>query len=121
MKSYKLETGSKGGKIAAALVKMCQVGAVGEPLVRSGMTQDGFCLFLAKLAALHLAAGRSPEQIADVFILVSGGNASAARQALADCTLTFDGEKPTSVSAYWLKNGGGRAAPNTSILDLPGS
>lgn len=118
MKTYQLETGSKGGKIAAALVKMCQVGAVGEPLVRNGMTQDAFCLFLAKLASLHLGAGRTPEQVADVFILVSGGNASAARQALGDCTLTFEDSKPTSVSAYWLKNGGGRAAPNTSILDL---
>lgn len=116
-KTYKLETGSKGGKIAAALVKMCQVGAVGEPLLRSGVSQDAFCIFLARVAEARLKAGKTPEQVADAFILLSGGNASAARQALNDCTVEFEGEKPTSVGAYWLKAGGGKAAPNLSALD----
>lgn len=116
--NYTLETGSKAGKIAAALCKLCQVGAVGEPILRNGVTQEAFCLFLARLCSAHAAAGKTPEQIADVLILVSGGNASAARQALADCTLTFEGAKPQSVSSYWNKIGGGRVAPNLSALDL---
>ena len=118
MKTYKLTTGDKAGKIAAALVQMCQVGAVGEPLIRSGVSQGAFALFLAKLAILHAEAGRSAEQIAEVFELVSGGNASAARQALGDCTIEEEGSKPMSVTTFWNKNGGGRTAPNISILNL---
>lgn len=116
-KSYTLTVGNKGGKIAAALVKLCQVGAPGEPLLRSGLNQDSFCLFLARVAHKFAAAGKTPEQIADAFMLLSGGNASAARQALNDCTVEFEGEKPMGVGSYWLKAGGGRAAPNLSALD----
>lgn len=116
-KSYSLKA-SGNSKIAAALAKLCANGEIGEPLVRSGVSQGAFALFLARLAAKHLAAGKTPEQVADVFTLVSGGNASAARQALAECALEFDGEKAQSVSAFWLKSGGIAAAPNLSILDL---
>lgn len=115
--SYTLEAGNKGGKIAAALVKLCQIGAVGEPLLRSGVSQDAFCLFLARVAHERFAKGKTAEQIADAFMLLSGGNASAARQALGGCTLTFEGGKPSSVEAYWLRSGSGRAAPNLSALD----
>lgn len=133
-KSYKLES-TGGGKVSAALAKLCSQGELGEALLRSGVSQDAFCLFLARLAAQKLAAGKTPEQLADIFLLVSGGNASAARQALGRCELVFealtkDGEsilddkgeptwesKKQSVEAYWNKSSGGKAAPNLSLLD----
>ena len=115
-KAYSLK--SDGGKIAAALVKMCQPGQVGETLVRNGLNQSSFGLFLAKLAKAHIDKGRTPEQLADVFALVSGGNASAAKQALNDCEITFEGEKPISVGAYWNRNGEAKGAPNLAMLDL---
>lgn len=114
--TYKLT--SDGGKIAAALVKMSQPGEAGESMVRNGMNQASFCLFLARIAAKFIEAGKTPEQLADVFALLSGGNASAAKQALNDCTIEFEGEKPSSVGAYWGKTGEGKAAPNLSMLDL---
>lgn len=116
-KSYTLT--ATGGKIAAALAKSCAEGQIGEPLFRSGISQDAFCLFLARLSAKHHEAGKTPEQVADVFVLVSGGNASAASQALGKCSITWEGEaKQQSVADYWNKQGGARSAPNLSILDL---
>lgn len=116
--NYELTAGSKGGKIAAALVKLCAQGSPGEPLLRSGISQDAFCLFLARIAAVRFEVGKTTEQIAEVFVLVSGGNASAARQALNDCTVVFAGEKPQSVGNYWAKMGGGKQPPNLAALDL---
>lgn len=116
-KSYTLT--ATGGKIAAALAKLCAEGEMGESLFRSGISQDAFCLFLAKLAKKHLDAGKTPEQLADVLLLVSGGNASAASQALGKCSITWEGEtKQQSVADFWNKQGGARSAPNLSILDL---
>lgn len=115
-KSYSLK--SDGGKIAAALVKLCTPGQVGESMLRTGVNQSSFGLFLAKLAKAHIEKGRTAEQLADVFALVSGGNASAAKQALNDCEITFEGEKPISVGAYWNRNGDAKGAPNLGLLDL---
>ncbi len=117
MKTYVLKS-TGNSKIAAALAKLCAQGAIGEPLVRSGVSQGSFTLFLARLAALHLAAGKTPEQLADVLTLVSGGNASAARQALNDCEIVVDDGKAQSVGAFWGKAGTTTAAPNLSLLDL---
>jgi hypothetical protein len=97
---------------------MSQPGGLGESLVRNGLNQSSFALFVAKVAERHIKAGRSADQLADVFALLSACNASAARQALGDCSLTFEGEKLQSVSAYWAKLGGGKAAPNLAMLDL---
>ena len=119
-KTYEIKAG--GGKISAALAKLCAQGQMGESLVRSGVSQDAFCLFLAKLATAHLSKGKTPEQLADVFLLVSGGNSSAARQSLGKCSLRWDSsDKDQSVEAYWIllkEEGGDRAAPNLSALDL---
>ena len=134
MKSYKLKT--DGGKIGQALAQLCAEGEVGEALFRGGVNQASFCLFLAKLAYAHADAGRTTEQIADVFGLVSGGNTSAAQKALNDVAVhwevtdkngesvldakgnpTFE-EKPQSVGAYWLSQGGGKTVANLSLLKL---
>lgn len=121
MKSYTLKPDGNS-KIAAALCKLCLPGQPGEALVRSGCNQEAFVLFLANLAADRLNASRpggakTPLQLAEIFTLCSGGNASAARQALNDCAIEFEGEKPQSVGAYWTKSGNKSAAPNLSLLD----
>jgi len=135
MKSYTLK--SDGGKIAQALAQLCAEGEIGESLFRNGVSQASFCLFLAKLAVAHSKAGRSAEQIADVFSLVSGGNTSAAQKALNDVSVHWEitdksgesvldektglptfSEKPQSVGAYWLAQGGGKTVANLSLLKL---
>lgn len=117
-KAYTIKaTGSS--KIAAALAKLCAAGSLGEPLVRTGCSQAAFCLFLAKLACAHHDAGKTPEQIAEVFDLVGGGNASQAKQALAACALKWEGEKDEqSVGKFWEEMGGAKAPLNLAILDL---
>lgn len=115
MKSYILKnTGS--GKIAANLAAICAMGKLGQPLVENGLNQANFSLFIANLAVDRINAGKSAEQLAQIFDMVSATNASAARQALAGCTIEIDGEKPTSVEIYWQKAGGAKAAPSTSAL-----
>lgn len=134
-RSYILKT--DGGKLSQALCQLCAEGEFGESLLRSGVNQASFCLFLAKIAVAHAAKGRSAEQIAEVFNLISGANASAAKQALNDLSIhweivnkdgesvlgpktgepTFE-EKAQSVGAYWAKSGGSKPALNLSILNL---
>lgn len=117
MKTYEIKT-TGSGKIAAALAKLCAPGQLGEPLVRSGCSQGAFCLFTARLAAAQLAKGKTTEQLAEIFELVSAANASAAKQALATCALRWEGaDKDQSVEAYWNSLGGGKSAPNLSVLD----
>jgi hypothetical protein len=126
MKTYKIEP-SGSGKIALSLCKRCGPGQIGETLVRNGCSQSAFSLFVAKLASEQLVEkGRTPEQLAEVFDLVSACNASAAKQALAQCNLYAEeicnkdkagNLQPMLVETYWKSIGGGKAVPNTSLLD----
>jgi hypothetical protein len=126
MKTYRIEP-SGSGKIAASLCRRCQPGQIGEPLIRNGCTQSAFALFVARLAAEQLVEkGKTPEQLAEVFDLVSACNASAAKQALAQCNLFAEelcivdkaGKmQPIVLETYWKTIGGGKAAPNLSALD----
>lgn len=120
-------------KLGAALSRLCSPGQIGEPLVRAGATQSAVSLFAAKLALALADKGHNALQIAEVFDLASIANASALKQALADCELVIDDEAEFKaaggkvlaegkrvqllVSAYWERNGGGRAAPNLAALD----
>jgi len=115
IKNYILK--ATNGKIAQALCKRCAQGEIGESLLRSGLSQSAFVLFIAKEAMNQSAKGKTAEQLADILTLLSAGNASAAKQALADCTIELEGEKPQSVSAFWGKNGGPKTAINLSLLD----
>lgn len=122
-KSYVLK--SNGGKISAALAKLCAVGGLGESLVRNGVSQDAFCLFLARVAVSRIEAGKTAEQLTEIFLLLSGGNSSAARQALGRCSIRFEDDPEVSpkhpeylVETYWERAGGGKAAPSLAALDL---
>lgn len=118
MKNYEIKT-TGTGKIQAALAKLCAQGKVGEPLIRNGASQGAVALFAARLAKAHYEAGRTEEQVAEVFELCSCANASALKQALESCALRWEGsDKDQSVADYWAKMGGGKSAPNLSMLDL---
>lgn len=135
MKTYKIEP-SGSGKIAAALCQLCGQGEIGEPLVQSGASQAAVALFGARIAQAHFSAGRSAEQVAEVFELLSISNASALKQTLAGCNLFsleaavahYGSEEKAkdkagnilliSVETYWKQQGGGKASVNLSILNL---
>lgn len=123
---YRIEPHGNG-KIAASLCKKCGPGGVGESLIRDGFSQNAFAAFCARLADEQLnAKKRSVAELTTVFELVSACNASAASKALEDCNL-FDENvcikdkegklQPMLVKTYWASHGGGKAAPNTSLLD----
>lgn len=132
-KPYQLTSG--GGKISAALCQKCQPGQGGESLLRDGLSQESFNLFIAREVRKMIAAKLSDEQIADILGLLSASNASAASQALARCAIRWalvdkEGKQSKddkgvllweaneiSVGKYWEKTGGSKAAPNLSALN----
>lgn len=117
MKTYTIRsTGS--GKIAAALAKYSAQGKPGQILIESGCNQSAFALFLARVALAYAEKGASEADLASCFELISAGNCSAARQALADCALKFEGaDKEVSVEEHWKRNGKA-AQPSLALLDL---
>ena len=50
--------------------------------------------------------------------VLQAANSSAAKQALAEASLEFDGDKPMSVGAYWAKRPG--SAPSLDLSALLG-
>ena len=138
-RSYRLIP-SGSSKISAALARKCQQGEIGESLFRSGISQASFCLFLVRFAQELLSPNavrpaKTPEQATNSFLLVSGGNASAAQKALAGVAIEWeavdkagesildkDGQptwepKQMSVSSYWESLGDSAGAPNLADLD----
>lgn len=100
MKNYTIKaTGTS--KVAAALASQLNKGKAGEILISAGFNQDTFAIFLANLASKALAAGYDAKKLAGLFRQVAAGNASQARQALADVVIEIEGEKPASLGAFW--------------------
>ena len=126
MKTYKISP-SGNSKIAAALCRFCQPGQIGESLIRNGCSQSAFALFIARLAHKLVDAGKTEEETAQAFELVSACNASAAKQALANCDLFAEelgsknkaGElQAVTLETYWKSLGEGRAsASNLSLFE----
>lgn len=117
MKTQNYTLTPDGGKATAALAKFCAQGEIGESLLRSGMNQSAFTLFVAKLAKRAFDAGRTPEQTAEILSLVCACNASQAKQALEKCSIEWEGdEKKQSVADYWIKLGGAKGPLNLSAL-----
>ncbi len=115
--SYKLIPAGNG-KIAPALCMKCAEGETGEFLIRSGLSQSSFCAFLAQIAYNGYKAGKTAEQMARAFSMLSGANASAAQKALADCTIEWADGKKQSVAAYWLSIGSAKGAPDLKDLEF---
>jgi hypothetical protein len=70
------------------------------------------------VAESHVSKGRDWSTLGAVYEQISGGNASAAKQAVAELTITTDGDKPRSVRAYWGKVGGASPAIDLKVVDL---
>lgn len=137
---YELKT-TGSSKLAAALVQLCAQGKLGETLITKGVTQSAVSLFGANLALALAAQKKSAVEIAEVFDLASIANASALKQALAECEIVLESDddhkanggkwlalpadaKPDDkpkrvqllVDAFWSARGSGRASPNLSAL-----
>lgn len=115
MKNYTIKsTGTS--KIAAALASQLAPNKAGSVLINQGFNQDTFVMFLASLAMRAVAAKMDEKQLAGIFRQVAAGNASQARQALADVVITIDG-KDQSLGAFWGKTD---AAPAVDLSALEG-
>lgn len=115
MKSYTIKNNSKS-KVAANLAVMLEAGKAGEILIRDGFSQDSFCAFLADFALRAAKAGHDRAKLTTAFQMLAAGNASQARQALADVVIVIDG-KEQSLGAYWQKNSSA-TPPDLSLLGV---
>ena len=80
-------TGESRSKQAAALAAFLSVGKAGECIVRHGLTNETWALFLARLCARAGAAGHDEKAIAALLVGVSAGNLSAASKLLNAITI----------------------------------
>lgn len=102
---YTIEyTGSS--KVAASLATQLSQGKAGEILITAGFSQETFCAFLANLAVRAISAKYKESDLAGLFVQMAAGNASQARQALAEVTLKLDGSEPQSLGKYFAKSDG---------------
>lgn len=117
MKSYKCSYTGKS-KISASLVTQFAPTKAGNFLVENGFDQGNFETFLADFACRAIAAGHDQAKLARAFHQMSAGNASAARQAIADIQIEVEGEKPQSMGAFWGKDPKGGKPLDMSALDV---
>jgi hypothetical protein len=79
--------GESRSKQAAALAAFLSMGKAGECIVRYGLTNETWALFLARLCARAGAAGHDEKAIASLLVGVSAGNLSAASKLLNAITI----------------------------------
>lgn len=81
--NYKLElSGESRSKQAGRLAAFLSEGKAGECIVRNGLTNDTWSLFLTRIVARCVKAEMKEEEIARLLTEVGAGNLSAARQAM---------------------------------------
>lgn len=81
--NYKLElSGESRSKQAGRLAAFLSPGKAGECIVRQGLTNDSWALFLTRIVTRCLDVGKGEEEIARILVEVGAGNISAARQAM---------------------------------------
>ena len=100
MKSYVTKYNGPS-KVAAALASQLAPTKAGHVLIESGFSQDNFTLFLARLAERAITAGYDEQKLSALFRQMAAGNASQARQAMADITITEEGGKEMSLGKFW--------------------
>ena len=83
--------GESRSKQAASLAAFLSEGKAGDCIVRHGLTNETWALFLARLCARAGAAGHDERAIASLLVGVSAGNLSAASKLLN--TITIEDEK----------------------------
>lgn len=117
MKNYTVKY-SGPSKVAAALVSQLAAEKSGAVLIEAGFSQDNFTLFLARLAIKAVAAGYDETKLSALFRQMAAGNASQARQAMADITITLEGEKEQSLGKFWGESPKSAPADATLYKDL---
>jgi hypothetical protein len=82
--------GESRSKQAHALAAFLSKGKAGECIVRYGLTNETWALFLARLCARAANAGHDENAIAALLVGVSAGNLSAASKLLNSITIEDD-------------------------------
>ena len=86
--SYSLSVdGESRSKQAAALAAFLSEGKAGDCIVRHGLTNETWALFLARLCSRAANAGHDERAIAALLVGVSAGNLSAASKLLNAITI----------------------------------
>ena len=79
--------GESRSKQAAALAAFLSEGKAGDCIVRHGLTNETWALFLARLCTRAANAGHDERAIAALLVGVSAGNLSAASKLLNSITI----------------------------------
>ena len=80
--------GESRSKQAASLAAFLSEGKAGDCIVRHGLTNETWALFLARLCSRAERAGHDEQAIAALLVSVSAGNLSAASKLLNAVTMT---------------------------------
>ncbi len=89
--SYTLSIdGESRSKQAASLAAFLSMGKAGDCIVRHGLTNETWALFLARLCSRAERAGHDENEIAALLVSVSAGNLSAASKLLNAITIEDD-------------------------------
>jgi len=79
--------GESRSKQAAALAAFLSEGKAGDCIVRHGLSNETWALFLARLCSRAASAGHDERAIAALLVGVSAGNLSAASKLLNSITI----------------------------------
>ena len=82
--------GESRSKQAASLAAFLSEGKAGECVVRLGLSNETWALFLARLCLRANAAGHDEQSIASLLVSISAGNLSAAGKILNSITIEDD-------------------------------
>ena len=103
-KNYTLSVaGESRSKQAATLAAFLSEGKAGECVVRHGLSNETWALFLARLCARAGASGHDENEIASLLVSVSAGNLSAAGKLLNAITITDDQGNSNQLDEIVLK------------------
>ena len=95
--------GESRSKQAAALAAFLSEGKAGDCIVRHGLSNETWALFLARLCARAGAAGHDERAIAALLVGVSAGNLSAASKLLNAITIEDADENANQLDEVVLK------------------
>lgn len=79
--------GESRSKQAASLAAFLSEGKAGDCIVRHGLSNETWALFLARLCARAASAGHDERAIAALLVGVSAGNLSAASKLMNSITI----------------------------------
>ena len=95
--------GESRSKQAASLAAFLSEEKAGECIVRHGLTNETWALFLARLCLRAERAGHDEQEIASLLVSVSAGNLSAAGKILNSITIEDDQGNSNQLDEIVLK------------------